>query len=149
MSNMVPLCTEPAELIVFLEVDSGEITSLTKDVEHIKNYPYLYEYHLTLGWFMDENPGQLRKWANQAVDFVKEQILRLEPNDLNDACGLFRIIIDRASRQPDARGGGFYFQPTAESAQQAFIIQKELMSHLSTNHIRSSVLILDYQPHIT
>ncbi len=149
MSNRLPLCTKPAELIVFLVVDSNVIISLTKDVEHISNFPYPYEYHLTLGWFRDENPGQLRQWGNHALKYVKMLIYGLELEALNDGNGSFRIIIDSASRQPVARGGGFYFQPTPESAKQAFIIHKELTSLLSTNHISSSELIVDYQPHIT
>jgi len=149
MSNRLPLCTRPAELIVFLEVDSSEIIRLTKDVGHISNFSYPYEYHLTIGWFTDENPDQLRKWGNHAVDFLKDKIARLEPEDLHSGNPLFSIIIDSAGRQPDVRGGGFYFQPNAQSTQQALILHKEITSLLTTNQICSSEFIFDYNPHIT
>ncbi len=146
---MIASCTKPAELIVFLEVDSSEIIGLTKDVEHISNFPYPYEFHLTLGWFTDENPDQLRKWGNHAVDFIKEQIHVLEPGDLNSDRSLYSIIIDSAGRQLDARGGGFYCQPNDQSTKEALILHDKLAALLATNQIRSSELILDYHPHIT
>jgi len=146
---IIPSFIKPAELIVFLEVDSNEIIRLTKDVEHISNFPYSYEYHLTLGWFTEENPDQLRILGGHVVNCVKEQILGFVTNVLNDDVELFRIIIDGVGRQPDSRGGGFYFQPTAYSTQQALIIHKGLTSLLSMNQISSSELITDYQPHIT
>lgn len=147
--DIIPVSKKTVELIVFLEVDSSQIMTLINNIQHISNFPYPYEYHLTLGWFKDDRPCQLRKLGSHAVNCVREQILRLAPNGLNDDGGLFRIIIDGASRQTDARGGGFYFQPTVYSTQQALIIHKELASLLSINHILSSELILDYQTHIT
>jgi hypothetical protein len=138
--NFVPLRDVPfsPELIVFLEIDPKAIVELIKDVEPICNHYYPYEYHLTVGWFTDENQNVLRQWGPQTVDFVKDRTKFPSAIEINGAY-----------RHPLSRGGGFYLQLADQTNQEMQLIHQELHFFLKENGISACEKIINYILHVT